>query len=354
MSMNFLTPIPEPQQIDNSDLEDIILRLEKDRTHENLETLIRTLQRKMINQGLLLIPVSDQYEQESPKADLFRLDKVSVDDLTRGSDLREAVPRTVELARGGQALAAFTSKNEFQKGEASKYTAVLLKEFLEYAIQSENLQGIVLNPWDVSVLIDRKLIAQLLDLAAATQIRSGIYLIKSVPKDLHPDVQGCFITESLEPADSFSAQLLEPMKPALEELKQNVPFLNVGNTILLEPGDHCDHTSSILLMVAPVSGIEPMYEETAISEIYLHAMNETSKAGYKSVVLPAMSEESFGIPLTKSIPSTLLALSAWCSSHPKEAVEIFIQIPQKAVFDQYLGYLHEMENGGNETMGQVD
>lgn len=29
MSMNFLTPIPEPQQIDNSDLEDIILRLEK-------------------------------------------------------------------------------------------------------------------------------------------------------------------------------------------------------------------------------------------------------------------------------------------------------------------------------------
>lgn len=353
MNQNILTPVPEPLDFHNDDLEKVIQNLEKDRSQKNLNQLIHLLQSKMNNQGLLLIPVTDEQDQASPKADLFRLDKVSLSDLSDPISLPEANPRMVELAKGGQALAAFTSHKEFQKGEPSKYTAVLLKEFLEYALSSEDYKGIVLNPWDVSVLIDRKMISQLLALNAAEEIRSGLYIIRSIPKDLHPDAIGCFITESFEPADAFSSEILKDYEDALRELRKNFPGLKAGSSIMLSSRNPEPKKPSLILLAAPISG-EGSYEEKTISEIYANALQEAAQSGCENVILPALTEDDFGISLSKSIPATILTMSTWCAQNPQQKLEIFIRIPEEDVFDEYLEYLQGMENETETEERQFD
>lgn len=349
-----LTPVPEPADFQNEDLEKVILNLEKERTQANLDLMIRLLKDKMQNHGLLLIPVQDVQAAPEEDGNLFSMKKIQLDNLTEDPKAPEACPRLVELARGGHALAAFTSLKEFQKGEPSKYTAVLLKEFLEYALEDDRYQGIVLNPWDISVLIDRKMITSLLKLSEAQKISSGLYLIRDVPSEMRPDGLGCFITESLEPADHYSANLLSAYSKELGELKEKFGSLAAGSTILLSGRENRQDCPALLLMVAPVNEGSSLTEEKAISETYLNAMKEASQAGCESVVLPAISEDDFGVQSSSSIPSAILTLSTWCAQNPDEEIEIFLLIQDEDLFDQYLDYLEDMEKDSSQKSRRHD
>lgn len=334
MNQTITTPVSEPDSLDNEDLEELIASLEKDRSPEQIEKLKQMLAEKIRNRSMIFVPVADYEDEIDPGADLFRMDKISLDEIfVRHPKPRQAKPRKVELAAGGEAFPAFTSRKEIDKGAPSKYTAITFKEFLELASQEEDCQGIVLNPWDVSVLLDQNMIASLLDIRQSDSSSSHLYLVRWPLEQSETDVQACFCTPEFEPTDEESRKLLEMAALQIRTSFTDRAELNPGSAVLFP--DVLDQGKALLVLIAPIH-IGCDRQENIISDCYRNGLNEVMKAGYHSAVFPVITKEQYGELALQCETATILTVSAWIAEHPEESASIYLNCPDDETYREYL------------------
>ena len=116
----------------NEIIEEAIDRFEKDRNRDTLLEVLEAIRIRMREDGHFLFPVYTGGE------DSFTLQAVRTDD-------------------GRQLQVAFTSKEEFRKGEESEMLSTYIDTMLQAALDTDS-DGFVINPWGQSFILARGLI----------------------------------------------------------------------------------------------------------------------------------------------------------------------------------------------------
>ena len=120
----------------NEKLEEAIKALQQKPTQEMLAHVLTVVRRRMRDKGQLIVAV------DPPKADgQMRL-------------------RTIKTDDGRIWWSAFSSFEEEMRGSDSVMSTFLadIEQLLRMAVREESINGIILNPWNATLMLDKRLI----------------------------------------------------------------------------------------------------------------------------------------------------------------------------------------------------
>lgn len=338
MSSDIVSYEKEPDSLENQDIEKTIHSLEKDKTQENIEKLLWQLSSKLSDHGAFLIPVLDSEAMEDPSKDLFRLDKFSLDQTEPKKRGRMAMPRKVELIQGGEAYTAFTSREELDKGESTDYTVIPMKDYLELALLDEDCIGIVINPWDVSVLLDKRLIMMILKDQIHRVEKDEIVLMQGDIADADAEAIVNATNTALEETGGVSATVFEKAGPELKEVLQEIGGIETGKAVVT-PGfgvraKYIIHTAGPVWMDS-----DRETEEKQLASCYVEILDAARAHGIHSVAIPAISTGIFHYPAAEAAPVALFSISKWLSDHPDYPMKVILVAHDKDTFEIYCDLL---------------
>lgn len=120
----------------NEKLEDAIKALQQNPTQEMLAHVLTVVRRRMRDKGQFIVAV------DAPKEDgQMRLRAIKTDD-------------------GRIWWSAFSSFEEEMRGSDSVMSTFLadIEQLLRMAVREESINGIILNPWNATLMLDKRLI----------------------------------------------------------------------------------------------------------------------------------------------------------------------------------------------------
>lgn len=120
----------------NEKLEDAIKALQQNPTQEMLAHVLTVVRRRMRDKGQFIVAV------DPPQADgQMRLQAIKTDD-------------------GRVWWSAFSSFEEEMRGSDSVMSTFLadIEQLLRMAVREESINGIILNPWNATLMLDKRLI----------------------------------------------------------------------------------------------------------------------------------------------------------------------------------------------------
>lgn len=86
--------------------------------------------------------------------------KVKVGDIVTNKEPLSFEPCTVQSPDGKTWMAAFTSQQEYEKGEeVNGLFSQFIDWILDAALQNESVEGIVINPWGQALTLPKDLIS---------------------------------------------------------------------------------------------------------------------------------------------------------------------------------------------------
>ena len=120
----------------NEKIEESIWQLQKEPTQEMLAHALTVVRRRMKEDGHLIVAVDPSGAMDSLQI------------------------QTVQTGEGKLWFAAYTSFEEQMKGSnavMSAFTAEIKKLF-QITLESEGIEGLILNPWNCTIMLDKQLI----------------------------------------------------------------------------------------------------------------------------------------------------------------------------------------------------
>ena len=124
----------------NERIEDAIFALQKEATQEQLAHALTVIRRRMKEGGQLIVAVEPDPAQAQMKL------------------------QTVRTPDGKIWWSAFTSFEEELKGSNSVMSTFLtaIEPLFQSAVQENEIEGIILNPWDRTIMLDKTLLRLIL------------------------------------------------------------------------------------------------------------------------------------------------------------------------------------------------
>ena len=124
----------------NERIEDAIFALQKEATQEQLAHTLTVIRRRMKEGGQLIVAVEPDPAQAQMKL------------------------QTVRTPDGKIWWSAFTSFEEELKGSDSVMSTFLtaIEPLFQSAVQENEIEGIILNPWDRTIMLDKTLLRLIL------------------------------------------------------------------------------------------------------------------------------------------------------------------------------------------------
>ena len=124
----------------NERIEDAILALQKEATQEQLAHTLTVIRRRMKEGGQLIVAVEPDPAQAQMKL------------------------QTVRTPDGKIWWSAFTSFEEELKGSDSVMSTFLtaIEPLFQSAVQENEIEGIILNPWNRTIMLDKTLLRLIL------------------------------------------------------------------------------------------------------------------------------------------------------------------------------------------------
>ena len=120
----------------NEEIETAIAALQQEPTQEMLAHALTVIRRRMNNEGQLVVAV----------------------DVTAGSTQMGA--RSIQTEDGGIWWSAFTSFEEEMRGSDQVMSTFLgsMRQLFEAALSTDGINGIIINPWNRTITLDKELI----------------------------------------------------------------------------------------------------------------------------------------------------------------------------------------------------
>lgn len=148
----------ESVSIDNEIIEKAIVELNTERNQDNFFAVLESIRFRMNDHGSFLVPV------EIPQAaiDMIDLENVKVGDVVQAKEDLHFVMRKLQLENCEEALVAFTSQEEINKGQPTSILSHSMDTFLKGVVGMDRIVGVVLNPWGASFLLEKDMIEMIL------------------------------------------------------------------------------------------------------------------------------------------------------------------------------------------------
>ena len=125
----------------NEKIEEAILALQQEPTEELLAHALTVVRRRMREQGQFIVAV------EPPSADVQ----------AAGTAMRL---QAVQTSDGKKWWSAFTGFEEQLKGSGSVMSTFLtdIEQLFRMALTAEGIEGVILNPWNRTLMLDKQLL----------------------------------------------------------------------------------------------------------------------------------------------------------------------------------------------------
>ena len=224
--------------------------------------------------------------------------------------------RPLELQDGTRVYAAFTDREEVNAGEATSTVTEDIDVFLEKAMKNHNVDGVMVNPWNLS-----------------------FYLPKSF---IH------MIFEGNLPAERKNILHFTTMDITKAEVACIVRMDGTGEPGKAELSETCDLSAKyIIRMASPVySGTEQ--DTKLLRNCYWNALELARYHGIHSIAFPAISTGVYGYPLEEATEIALKTVSDWLKINPNHGMAILIACFDEKTTELYQSIWEEKEETWNQ------
>lgn len=323
----------------NTPIEEAIHVLEQANNEANIYALIDAIRESTLQDGQFFIPVLDADELEDPGTELFQVDQLDLQGYLEPPEMPAAMPRKVELYKGGFAYTAFTSREELDKGEGTKYTSMPIRSFFELAMQDPDTVGIVLNPWGVSVLLDQRIMQMVLQPPKPAQPVGKLFVDLGDITKIKVDAIVNAANTSLMAGGGVCGAIFAAAGPELHSACAKLGGCAVGQAKITEgfrlPAKYIIHTPGPVYSGSPQDPVQ-------LGACYTSSLDLARERGLKSIAFPAISTGIYGYPLEEAIPVAMLAVTRWVAEHPDSPMEIHLVCYDRPTYDAYTRYIESV------------
>lgn len=129
-------------------------------TEEGLRFILYTLEMRMQQNGHFILPTQAQFDFTK----LFDLSKINAGDVITNPEESHFTFCTVQDEDRNLWMVAFTSKEEYEKGES---VSAVFSQFIDWifdaTLQNDSVAGIVINPWGESIRLPKDILTALME-----------------------------------------------------------------------------------------------------------------------------------------------------------------------------------------------
>lgn len=304
----------------NERLENAIHALVEYPDNDHMIAAMEILQERMLEGGHFLLPV-ERVEGEVEGIDgtpTFKL-------------------RTLTMEDGSEVLVAFTKEEEARSSEDTEIISNYMEPFFRVAAQTDQAEGITINPWGESLYIPKELLQLLFEEEEyESQIKFELGDITTL------DVE-CIVNaanETLLGGGGVDGAIHRAAGPELLQECRTLGGCKTGEAKITKgyrlPADYVIHT------VGPVYCGNPD-EPVKLAACYWNSLNLAMEHDIHSIAFPAISTGVYGYPAKQAAAIALKAVFDWMDQHAEyQIVVVFCSFDQKT-YDIYQELIREEE-----------
>lgn len=310
--------------ISHPGLEATIARLDASPSQENMWQLVRELRREMQQKKRFLIPLLPQTLDE-----LMHVDKLDLESVDAPA---ASLFQMVELEKGGLAWCAFTSQEELEKGSDCPSEQMEIKTLFDAAWTTDAIMGIVINPWGLSVLIDRAILALIFDEEDEYQEQSSLYIDRGETCQQQADVVVSCAAHPFSFQEEGPRAMLEESHGELENAVELLPSLRPGQIV-------CSPAPGLKAEAVYHAALPDPLCERSLSSLIYSLLDRAAQDGMQSIAIPAIGTEEGD--LDEPLPFAVIAAAGWLSAHPEIRLDVTITCRRRQTYDLFYEYLFQ-------------
>ncbi len=328
--MNEYLPVESTRGMDGiaRRIESQLKKLASTQSQENIWKMIDLLRECVQSGQTLFVPLLEQFEPMTMQ--ICKLDLMPQFEIPAGRY------RKVELEKGGMAYCAFTSMDELERGQPTDYQAISAFDMLETALKDDAVMGVILNPWGLSILLDKELL--------------GLILEEETKEDGTPSAQGLLYIDHSEACEqSTEAAVNVAVHPLDFDEPCSRAFLDTSQGKLEQACFELPkpQPSEIVVSEAPGLASKKVFHaalpqtitEKTLSALICSILSLAEQMGIRSITLPAIGTEDG--PLGESILFVIIVVAGWLNAHPQAGLSITIACREKKTYQDFCSYLFE-------------
>ena len=303
----------DPFLAGNKTIEEAIARHYEESSKESLIGVLEAIRLRMHEDGHFLLPVI------APEQMLNIVDpeKVKVGDTITAEEELHFKFHTLETNDGRIWLVAFTSQEEFEKGESTSIISYFIDAFLQ-SCRNMNEAGVIINPWEKPFLLTKEMINVIFE-ADKPQNHIG-FTIGDITK-LKVDAIVNAANKSLLGGGGVDGAIHRAAGPGLLEECRALHGCETGEAKItggwLLPAKYVIHT------VGPVySKSDAARCEKQLHDCYYNSLEVAKAHDLHSIAFPAISTGVYGYPKQAAAVVALRTVSEWLSANPDYGMDV--------------------------------
>ena len=305
----------------NERLENAIHALVESPDNDHMIAAMEILQERMLEGGHFLLPV-ERVEGEVEGIDgtpTFKL-------------------RTLTMEDGSEVLVAFTKEEEARSSEDTEIISNYMEPFLRVAAQTDQAEGLTINPWGESLYIPKELLQLLFEGEEEYESQIKFELGDITKLDVECIVNAA--NETLLGGGGVDGAIHRAAGPELLQECRTLGGCKTGEAKITKgyrlPAEYVIHT------VGPVYFGNPD-EPVKLAACYWNSLNLAMEYDIHSIAFPAISTGVFGYPAKQAAAVALKTVFDWMDQHAEyQIVVVFCSFDQKT-YDIYQELIREEE-----------
>ncbi len=302
-----------------------IHRFSTDRTKENLISVLEAIRKRMHEDGQFILPVIPP----ETAFKLFDVDKIRIGDtLTVTEDLHFKLHH-VRSEDGKTWLAAFTGREELEKGETCSTISNGIGPLLK-GCREMNEAGIMINPWGTSFPLTKELIGMILE---ADKPKNRIYFAMGDITEIDTDAIVNAANKSLLGGGGVDGAIHRAAGPDLLEECRGLNGCETGEAKITKGYN--------LKAKYVIHTVGPRYKPNdpkcgkLLHACYRNSLDLAKQHDLHTIAFPAISTGAYRYPKQEAAVIALKAVSGWLSENPDYGMAVFMCCMDQETRDCY-------------------
>ena len=306
----------DPFLTGNRTIEEAIDRYYADPGKENLIAVLESIRIRMHEDGHFIIPVIPPEQQ---LAEMIDVEHVKVGDVVTAQEDLHFRLHHLQTNDGKVWLAAFTSREEFEKGEQVSVISNFIDTTLK-GLRNMNEAGIIINPWGSSFLLTKELVDLIL---IADRPENHIYFEMGDITEMKVDAIVNAANNSLLGGGGGDGAIHRAAGKGLDDECRRLGGCKTGEAKItggwLLPAKYVIHTAGPRYRQNDAAGCAAL-----LSDCYRNSLELARQYDLHSIAFPAISTGAYGYPRQEAAAVALRTVAKWLSDNPDYGMAVIM------------------------------